>query len=314
MTGRIQELRRSWRNKMLEKTFVNRTGDTIYYLEWPQDDPKCAVVISHGMAEHPERYDDLAKYLNGKGIAVYAINQMGHGKHAAKPGHMEKGDFDKCVSNLSELVGIAKTETGKDAFLLGHSMGSFISQLYIERFHDIKGLILSGSSAATPVMKMAKTIAGIVCSLSRDTSRPSEFMNKMSFGSYNKAIENPKTAFDWLSRDEEQVRKYIDDPLCGYVCSQSFFREMAGGFAVMAEPSELAKIDKDLPIFIHGGSKDPVSELGKGLYALEKQYKDLGVSDVTLTVYPEARHEIYNELNKQEVYDKTVEFIEAHLS
>jgi len=81
----------------------------------------------------------------------------------------------------------------------------------------------------------------------------------------------------------------------------------------MAQPSELAKIDKDLPIFIHGGSKDPVSDLGKGLYALEKQYKDLGVKDVTLTVYPEARHEIYNELNKQEVYDNTLAFIEAHL-
>ena len=299
---------------MQEKTFKNRTADTIYYLEWAVDEPKCAVVISHGMAEHPERYDDLAQYLNTKGMTVYAINQMGHGKHAAKPGHMEKGDFDKCVSNLSELVEIAKAETGKDAFLLGHSMGSFISQLYIERFHNIKGLILSGSSAATPVMKMAKPIASLVCAFSKDTSRPSAFMNKMSFGAYNKAIDSPKTEFDWLSRDEENVKKYIDDPLCGYVCSQSFFREMAGGFAVMAEKSELAKIDKDLPIFIHGGSKDPVSELGKGLYALEKQYKDLGVKDVTLTVYPEARHEIYNELNKQEVYDNTAAFIESHLA
>ena len=299
---------------MQEKTFKNRTADTIYYLEWAVDEPKCAVVISHGMAEHPERYDDLAQYLNTKGMTVYAINQMGHGKHAAKPGHMEKGDFDKCVSNLSELVEIARAETGKDAFLLGHSMGSFISQLYIERFHNIKGLILSGSSAATPVMKMAKPIASLVCAFSKDTSRPSAFMNKMSFGAYNKAIDSPKTEFDWLSRDEENVKKYIDDPLCGYVCSQSFFREMAGGFAVMAEKSELDKIDKDLPIFIHGGSKDPVSELGKGLYALEKQYKDLGVKDVTLTVYPEARHEIYNEINKQEVYDNTAAFIESHLA
>ena len=265
------------------------------------------------MAEHPERYDDLAGYLTDNGVAVYAINQMGHGHHAEIPGHMAKGDFDKCVSNLSELVEIAKQETFRDVFLLGHSMGSFISQLYIERFHNIKGLILSGSSAATPVMKMAKTIAGLVCTFSRDTSRPSNFMNNMSFGSYNKAIENVKTPFDWLSRDEAQVQKYIDDPLCGYVCSQSFFREMAGGFAVMAKPSELAKIDKDLPIFIHGGSKDPVSELGKGLYALETQYKNLGIKDVTLTVYPEARHEIYNEINKEEVYENTLNFIKAHI-
>ena len=101
---------------MLEKSFTNRTGDTIYYLEWPKDEAKCAVVISHGMAEHPERYDDLAKYLNTKGIAVYAINQMGHGFHAEIPGHMKKGDFDKCVSNLSELVEIAKEETGESHY------------------------------------------------------------------------------------------------------------------------------------------------------------------------------------------------------
>ena len=298
---------------MEEKYFINKTGDKIYYLEWAVNDPKCALVISHGMAEHPERYDDVAQFLNARGVQVYGINQMGHGHHAMIPGHMEKGDFDKCVSNLSELVEIAKQETSKDVFLLGHSMGSFISQLYIERFHNIKGLILSGSSAATSLMKMAKPIAGLVCAFAGDKSKPSAFMNNLSFGSYNKAIENPKTAFDWLSRDAEQVQKYIDDPLCGYVCSKSFFREMAGGFAVMAKPEELAKIDKDLPIFIHGGSKDPVSELGKGLYALEKQYKDLGVKDVTLTVYPEARHEIYNELNKQEVYENTASFIEAHL-
>ena len=298
---------------MEEKYFVNKTGDNIYYLEWRVEDPKAAVVISHGMAEHPERYDDFANFLNRNNVAAYAINQMGHGHHARIPGHMEKGDFDKCVSNLSELVEIAKKETARDVFLLGHSMGSFISQLYIERFHNIKGLILSGSSRATSIMKMAKPIANLVCAFSRDTSRPSNFMNNMSFGSYNKAIKDVKTPFDWLSRDEEQVQKYIDDPLCGYVCSQSFFREMAGGFSVMAKPSELAKIDKDLPIFIHGGSKDPVSDLGKGLYALEEQYKDLGVKDVTLTVYPEARHEIYNELNKEEVYENTLKFIEAHL-
>ncbi|MBO5995139.1 MAG: alpha/beta hydrolase [Firmicutes bacterium] len=298
---------------MEEKYFVNKTGDEIYYLEWDAKDPKCALVISHGMAEHPERYDDMANYLTANGVTVYAIFQMGHGCHAKIPGHMEKGDYDKCVSNLSELVEIAKKDTGKDVFLLGHSMGSFIAQIFIERYHNIKGLILSGSSAATPIMKMAKPIASLVCAFSKDKSAPSQFMNNMSFGSYNKAIENVKTPFDWLSRDEAEVQKYVDDPLCGYVCSKSFFREMAGGFSIMAKPTELAKIDKDLPILIHGGSKDPVSDLGKGLYALAKQYKDLGLKDVTLTIYPDCRHEIHNELNKQEVYENTLKFMEAHL-
>lgn len=299
---------------MEDHKFTNRSGDPVHYLKWTAPVPKCALVISHGMAEHPERYDDLAGYLTGHGVSVYAIYQMGHGKHAKKPGHMAKGDFDKCVSNLSELVRIAGEETGKDVFLLGHSMGSFIAQLYIERYGGIKGLILSGSSNATSMMKAAYPIASAVCLLSRDTSSPSAFMNRLSFSAYNKAFSNPKTEFDWLSRDEDQVRKYVEDPLCGFVCSQSFFREMAGGFRKMADPAELAKIDRNLPILIHGGSEDPVSEQGKGLYALRDQYKKLGVKEVELIVYPGARHEIYNELNRAEVYEKTLGFLLKHVS
>ncbi len=298
---------------MTDEVFTNASGGAVHYLKWAAEEPKCAVVISHGMAEHPERYDDLAGFLVSRGAAVYAVYQIGHGKYAEKPGHMDRGDFDKCVSNLSELVALAGRETGKPVFLLGHSMGSFLAQLYIERFGGIKGLILSGSSAATPVMKAAKPVAGLVCAFARDKSAPSPFMNKLSFGAYNAAVESPKTEFDWLSRDGESNARYIADPLCGFVCSKSFFREMAGGFAVMAKPSELKKIDKDLPIFIHGGGKDPVSDCGKGLYALEKQYRDLGVKDVALVVYPGARHEIYNEINRMEAYANTVSFIEKHL-
>lgn len=298
---------------MTGEVFANKTGDAVHYLKWAAEEPRCAVVISHGMAEHPERYDGTAKFLVSRGAAVYAIYHIGHGKFAERPGHMAKGDFDKCVSNLHELVELAGRETGKPVFLLGHSMGSFLAQLYIERFGGIKGLILSGSSAATPVMKAAKPVAGLVCAFARDKSAPSPFMNRLSFGAYNAAVEDPKTEFDWLSRDGESNARYVADPLCGFVCSKSFFREMAGGFAVMAKPSELRKIDRDLPIFIHGGEKDPVSDCGKGLCALEKQYRDLGVKDVTLVVYPGARHEIYNETNKAEVCENTAEFIEKHL-
>ena len=298
---------------MKDAVFTNRTGDAVHYLAWEAEAPRCAVVISHGMAERPERYADLGEFLVSRGMSVYAVYQIGHGKYAEKPGHMAKGDFDKCVSNLSELVALAGEETGKPVFLLGHSMGSFLAQLYIERFGGIKGLVLSGSSAATPIMKAAKTVSGLVCAFAKDVSAPSPFMNKLSFGKYNAAVESPKTEFDWLSRDDASNAKYIEDPLCGFVCSKSFFREMAGGFAVMAKPSELKKIDKTLPVLIHGGSKDPVSDCGKGLYALEKQYKDLGMTDVTLIVYPEARHEIYNEINKTEAYANTVSFIEKHL-
>jgi len=298
---------------MKENKFTNKIGKVVNYLEWKIDNPKACVVISHGMAEHPERYDDVAKFFNKNGYSVFAIYHIGHGKFAEIKGHMGKGEFDQCVTNLSELVDLVKKETNKDCFLLGHSMGSFLSQLYIERYHNIKGLILSGSSAATPLMKMGSFIAGIVNGLAKDKTAPSPFMNTMSFGSYNKAFKNPRTEYDWLNRDEREVDKYVADPLCGFVCSKSFFKGMCDGLAEMGKPSETAKVDKNLPILIHGGSMDPVSNSGAGLYALLKQYKDLGIKDVTLVVYDQARHEIYNELCKDEVYNNSVKFFDSHL-
>jgi len=298
---------------MKENKFSNKLGKTVNYLEWTIDSPKACVVISHGMAEHPERYDDVAKFFNKNGYNTYAIYHIGHGKFAKIKGHMGTGDFSQCVTNLSELVDLVKKETKKECFLLGHSMGSFLSQLYVERYHNIKGLILSGSSAATPLMKMGSAIAGMVCAFAKDKTAPSPFMNTMSFGSYNKAFKNPRTEYDWLNRDEKEVDKYVADPLCGFICSKSFFKEMCGGLATMGKKSETSKVEKDLPILIHGGSMDPVSNSAQGLYALEKQYKDLEIKDVKLVVYDGARHEIYNELCKTDVYNNSVKFFDSHL-
>ena len=298
---------------MEELFFNNARGLDIYYLRWQASTPKAVVVISHGMAEHPERYDDLAKYLNDNNISVYAINQMGHGKHASKPGHMDPGDFDLCVDNLNELVELAKKETNLPVFLLGHSMGSFLSQLYIERYHNIQGLILSGSTAATAIMKMGSTIANMVYAFASDKSAPSPFMDKMSFGSYNSKIKPARTKFDWLTHDEKIVDAYIEDPLCGFVCSKSFFKEMTHGLKIMNSNKEMSKIKIELPILIHGGKQDPVSNYGKGLYELEKKYKKHLINDVTLIVYENDRHEIYNELDKKTVYENTLNFINKNI-
>lgn len=298
---------------MKEKVFLNSYKEETHYLEWTIEDAKASVVISHGMAEHPERYDDFAKYLNKNGFNAYAIYHIGHGKFAEIKGHMPEGGFDKCVSNLNDLVEFVKKETKKEAFLLGHSMGSFLSQLYVERYHNIKGLILSGSSAATPLMKIGKAVASLVCGLAKDKTAPSPFMNSMSFGSYNKAFAPNRTEYDWLNRDEKEVDKYVADPLCGFICSKSFFKGMCTGLATMGKKENIEKVSKDLSILIHGGSMDPVSDQAKGLYALEKQYKDFGLKDISLFVYDGARHEIYNEINKAEVYKNSLDFFNKHL-
>ena len=298
---------------MEKKQFLNREGKKVLYLYWQTAAPRAAVVISHGMVEHPARYDDLAKFLADSGIAVYGIYHIGHGPEAEVLNHMGEGDFDRCVENLHELVQLAAAETGVPVILLGHSMGSFLSQLYVTKYHDLAGLILSGSTRAAPVAKMGAVVATVLTALSKDKSRPCPFMNTMAFGSYNKAFPNARTDFDWLSRDTQQVDKYIADPLCGGICSVSFYKNLTCGMARMGKSERIQKVCKDLPVYIQGGSMDPVSAMGKGLYALRDQYTALGLSRVELDVYDGARHEIFNEINREEVYRNTLAFINSVL-
>ena len=299
---------------MNKKYFKNPDGERVFYLSWSLEKPKAAVVISHGMVEHPARYGDLAHYLNKNDIAVYGIYHIGHGKDAKVLNHMDDGDFDQCIENIHMLVQLVRKETGVPVILLGHSMGSFMSQLYITRYHDLDALILSGSTTANLMAKAGAVVARLLYLFSRDRTKPSSFMNSLDFGAYNKAFKNPKTDFDWLSRDEKQVAKYVRDPYCGGICSVGFFKNLTGGMARMGKKKGLSQIDIELPIYIQGGSMDPVSDMGKGLYKLKEQYENLGMEWVELSVYDGARHEIFNEINKQEVYHDTLCFITSVLA
>lgn len=295
---------------MENKTFLDKNNQEVHYLSYEINNSKCSVVISHGMAEHPQRYEDLASYLNSYGINVYAIYHIGHGEYAKKLGHMEKNDFSLCIEHLSNLVDIVKKKNNHEVFLLAHSMGSFMGQLYITLNHNIDGLILSGSTKASLIMKLGSYVSSIVYSFSKEKDKPSPFMDKLAFGAYNKKYDVVKTKFDWLNQDEKEVKKYIDDPYCGWVGSVGFFYNLTHGIKEMGKKKNLKNIDKNLPILIHGGEKDPVSNFKKGLIALYKQYKNLGMDDVDLRIYENDRHEIYNEINKKEVYEKTLEFID----
>lgn len=298
---------------MEKKSFRNQSGQQVYYLQWTAAGPRGAVVIAHGMVEHPARYDELANFFVEHGLSVYGIYHIGHGPDAAVLNHMGEGDFDRCVDNLHELVQLAAGETGAPVFLLGHSMGSFLSQLYVTRYHDLAGLILSGSTKAAPIAKMGAVMASVLTALSRDKTRPSPFMNAMAFGAYNRAFPDHRTDFDWLSRDTEQVDRYVADPLCGGICSISFYRNLTCGMARMGRKDLICKVSKNLPVYIQGGSMDPVSNMGKGLYELRDQYTGLGLARVELAVYEGARHEIFNEINRQEVYRNTLTFIDSIL-
>ncbi|MHA1730536.1 MAG: lysophospholipase [Promethearchaeota archaeon] len=307
---------------MQEKTFTfeDHDGIEIFVYNWrpdPGTEPKAVVQIAHGMAEHAGRYARPAEALTRAGYVVYANDHRGHGKTAGsldKVGQLGPDGWNGMVKDAKMLTDIIKEENpGLPVFLLGHSMGSFITQNYIQNWgSELKGAILSGTNGKQPVIGVATWIAKKqVKKHGPDT--PNEMLNKLSFGKFNKAFEPARTEFDWLSRDDEEVKKYIDDPFCGWVAPSQFFVELLKGLKTIWNKENEARIPKDLPIYLFSGSKDPVSNQTKGVLKLIDRYKKLGIKDIKWKFYPNGRHEMFNETNRDKVVQDLIAWLGAHL-
>ena len=190
-------------------------------------------------------------------------------------------------------------------------MGSFIAQEFIKYYSSsIDAVILSGSSKAGLLHKSGNLVAKLLFSWAKG-GKQNHFLNKLSFGSFNKAFKPNRTAFDWLTRDDEQVDKYIDDPLCGYVCTTGFFKGFFGGLAKLNKNVNL--IDKNLPIYIMSGAKDPVGNFGKDVIGLYNMYVKYDITTVDIKLYENGRHEMLNEINKNEVYLDILSWIKKNI-
>ena len=270
--------------------------------------PKGVVQISHGMAEHARRYDAFAQFLNAAGYIVYADDHRAHGMTSTKQSKKgiygyHKGDiFGDTVRDEIAVTAHLKERFGLPVVYLGHSYGSMLGQRYIELPNDSCGAILCGSA------NMKGMLLDTGCAVANlqyrllGGEKEGKLLNKLSFGSYNAKFKKDKTEFAWLSRDREQVRKYIFDEQCGGVMSIAFFKFFFSGLKESYRKENLAGIDKDKPIAIFSGAMDPVGGAGKLVEKLYKQYVDLGVRDVTMKLYSDARHEILNEINREEIY------------
>ncbi|MFK3970362.1 lysophospholipase [Pseudomonas sp. NPDC087358] len=278
----------------------------LYVNVWlPLAAPKALVMLAHGMAEHSGRYDRLGAALAEAGFALYAHDQRGHGQTAPEGvlGHYADHDgWNKVVGDLASLqASITQQHPRIPVFVLGHSMGSYVAQAYLlQHSADVQGAILSGSNFQ-PVSLYRS--AAVVARLERWRQGPtgrSALIEFLSFGSFNNRFKPVRTPFDWLSRDRQEVDKYVNDPLCGFRCTNQFWLDMLGGLQHISKTANLAQIDKHLPILIMGGECDPVSQ-GKRLKDLADALTGTGHARVTLKIYPQARHEILNETNRQEV-------------
>lgn len=295
-------------------------GTLLHVNRWlPDGAAKAVVQIAHGMAEHSDRYARFAERLTDAGYAVYAHDHRGHGGTARAvddEGYFADRDgFDTVVEDMHVVSGKAREEQpGLPFFLFGHSMGSFLSRSYAARFGaELDGLVLSGTAGDPGLLgKVGQGIAAIEARL-RGRRHQSPLLDKLSFGQYNAAFKPNRTKFDWLSRDEAEVDKYVADPRCGTVFTSGFFVDLLGGLAAVNADATVARVPKDLPIHLMSGAMDPVGRNGKGVQAVADQYVRLGVTDVSLRLWPDGRHEMLNETNRDEVMDELVGWLDAHL-
>jgi alpha-beta hydrolase superfamily lysophospholipase len=302
-------------------TLATSDGTRLHVHRWlPQGPAKAVVQIAHGMAEHSGRYERFAQRLTDTGYAVYAHDHRGHGDTARTPDEegyfADDHGFDTVVDDLHLVSERAREEQpGVPFFLFGHSMGSFLSRSYIARFgSELDGVILSGTAGDPGLLgKVGRGIATVEARL-RGRHHRSALLDKLSFGQYNAAFKPNRTRFDWLSRDEAEVDKYVADPRCGNVFTSGFFIDLLGGLADVNSEATVARVPVNLPIHLMSGSVDPVGANGKGVQQVADQLVRRGVEDVTIRLWPDGRHEMLNETNRDEVMDELVAWLDAHLT
>lgn len=298
--------------------FKDKFDKDIHVYKWTPEDSKIkgVVQIAHGMAEHAGRYDDFAKFLNENGYIVYADDHRGHGKTSPNElGYMGEGDvFHIMVDNLKDLTDIIKKENPKlPLFLLGHSMGSFISLRYSELYGtELKALILSGSNGKQNLKFSFGALIAKMEMKTKGPKAPATIMDKLSFGNFNSNFKPNRTNSDWLTRNTEEVDKYIKDSMCGTIHSTSYFYYLLKGLKNNYKYENLNKIPKNLPILLVAGKNDPVGLMGQGVKRLQASLKDVGIKKVNMILYNNARHEILNEINKEEVYSDILEFLDRN--
>ena len=266
-------------------------GAKIFTYRWrPKGAIRGVLQISHGMGEHALRYREPLQPLLDAGIAIYANDHRGHGKTSPNSlGDFGPGGFAALVDDMAVLSRRIRAENpGKKLILMGHSMGSFAAQIYIAKHSDlIDGFILSGSAALDKLEAPKGGLSAIGAGMAK-----------------------PRTPFDWLSRDEREVDKYIADPLCGFTAQPASLASMFAAAPPALDMAKLKNIRSDLPFYIFAGDKDPINAELTRLTPLVERYREAGIKNIATDYYKDGRHEMLNETNRAEVVTNLKNWIE----
>lgn len=284
-------------------------GKYIYGNAWKVEgqESKANIVISHGMCEYSARYDEFAKFLNSQGYDVYAVDQPGHGLNVTAVENPDLGlgvwpssGFKLAIEYLNTLITQVNL-TMKPVILIGHSMGSIISQRYFQRFsQSIDGLVLVGSTANQSSFVFARFISKIMNKFMKRANKvkPCKFFCNAQLRAFNRGVkpfeDGYKSPNRFVSFNEENVKAYDTDPLCGFVPSFNFYYNLFGGMKPTWQVKRVSQIEKKFPILLCSGKNDTFSKNGKKVVKLQKFYEKGGVT-AEMHLYDNARHEVLNE-------------------
>ncbi len=294
---------------------TSTTGQALDARLWlPEGEIRAVVQLVHGMAEHIDRYDAPARALAEAGFAVVGHTHLGHGPKAVIQGHFADADgWQRLIDDVHRLRLTAQERfPGLPYFILGHSMGSFVTRCYLQEHGDgLSGAVLSGTGYfGKGMVTAALAVSNLVCLLG-GARKPSPLIDRLAFSTSNKPFAPNRTAFDWLSRDEAQVDRYIADPYCGFLFTGSGYRELFRGLNRLTKPEGLKRMPKNLPVLFFSGDHDPVGAMGEGVERVADQFRQAGMTDVTVHLYPDGRHEMFNELNRASVYADLIAWLGA---
>ena len=302
----------------MDKISVTTGNKNTFYVSHYSIDtkPRAIVQILHGMAEHQRRYHDFINYLNHQGITVFIHDHLGHGNRVTEKNikgfFAEQDGWNAVVNDAKSVSEIIKNlYPDVPLTLIGHSMGSFIGLALIELFNFYDSCILSGSSKPSKILLLLQKILLNSEVKKNGLKGYSKKIDKLIFGGFNKQIKGARTPHDWLSHDQNSVQDYLDDPLCGFMVTNSLWLDLAIGMESIYATKAIQAISNELPILLLAGANDPVGNNGKGPSQIYKLLHKLE-KNVELKLFEDMRHEALNELNNSKVYDHIYTYIMKH--
>ncbi|WFQ90500.1 lysophospholipase [Mycoplasma feriruminatoris] len=301
---------------MKSETIISKDNKKLVLYKWDEVNRPLAVIqLVHGSCEHIKRYQDFISKMNQNNVIVVGIDQRGHGQTSVlnkELGYFNKTKgWDSLVEDQLLVNQYIKTHySDLPIYMFGHSMGSFVARSYAIKYSDtIKGLILSGTNQTNSFVLTSALFLTYLSSLFIKAKKPNKFIWNLSYKQLNKKF-NSKTSngVEWLTRDTNIQNKFLKDKYCGFVFSSSAFKDMFKGMLFNLKTKNLIKMNKDLRILLLTGSDDPVSNYSKDVIKFNNKLEKLGYNS-QIIIYPQFRHEILNELDKNVVINDILKFM-----